>query len=1434
MTALFYAIEQDRDEAIDVIMLAEKDDLLMEQFECVNDNSPLLNEWRMEGGRCALTCLHMLAEKDKTRAVRLFMRLCRKKTESDIREMRDFIAMPTWKQTEHTYDTNAPTERLLSCIHIAAANGNTELVDLLLKNGADIDQTYGKEFVRASPMACAVEKDRLETFRKLVTASKVFGGEKKTEHIAHFLRTASVAGAKQMVEELLKMATNSGVEKTKLIQKAIDEGCVEAIRLGHHEIAELLAQALDTEKLNEALCEAIKRGNKVLVEDLLDKGAEVDDLANDNVENSPLMVCVKHDKTDVLSSLLPKANIIPEDFWKGVASSKDDFARQAFESFAKSKKSKDEKLTFTNNTVTPMHIAASLDKIDVLMQFGNLGARYDLVDPRGNTILHTAAQNNAQIITKEALEYFNPALKNKDGDTPLHVACKNSRPRIIEMMVKRKDQPYFIQNNFGDIPLHLAVKQLLGARQRTKAAAEKILCPPTREDKQETLEMVVQAYSATSQLDKTDAKGNTALNLLIQGGKEAEIRLFVNACPSLKNNEGLCPLDYAMRSYYTKPSLLNAMLNTFGARAALYLATEFKHEGYPPLHLFVMKRDLQNVKLLVENGASVTELNDEGLNIIHMIAQLTTEDDNNKEVYIMIARIIIDTLIDHRIKRQVEFFKYLSENFESFFTFPDNEKMPTINDEVTFSGAGDDVPLITKTKRRNTNGFLSIELAESGLPFLVSSGMSRDDIRRVLLVYLTRLVKSRSGLSVVNYSATLRAVDYLKYILEVRKRINTKPPILDTKQQLDETIADEMTSPEKTDDRRKSESEAYRTMSVYEGNYGGAQDDYDALQPDTIQVSYDVSCLSPETMTSFSQADMEWVIAALEEKFLYHVFYILQKKKKHLFQSTEEHMTDKESPIVKIMDKAKNWGIHEFFAKLENNNNLVCPKTGVKSAEPEKTKEKRRNRLSFIRRKKRDRKPKDTNNPAMLETIVELKDEVMAAKILDLMPLTKLVEGYWSVYRWMYFIIMLLHVIYMSIFSAFTIGDMPSCANRNRSSDEPIDYPNRSYVMFLFYPFIFLVVTIYFEAVQIVARRQHAQGYANTAGKQLAGMFTNMMDVPYDALKYFFENLPTIASVIFAFCMLFWYIKYMSMCDNLDDFIDHDAAYLLSACLAIGWLQTITYSRGFESLHSFKNVMKSIVLSDILRFFTVYIFVNIGFAFGFHVLQRIFLPDDELSKHQPTPLHSVFYNLKFFTNPADIFEFDHFQSFQGEIGLMYVRLAFLMYSFGSGLILVNILIAMMNDSYTRVNEMERITWRVECLRQAMAVFRAFPFIMKIKERVSRGSESQTHLTTLEERPSVRLYDICCTVNVNDDEPEVSTDDRLDAIERDVKSLQGNMEEIGGKMDVILENREDMKMLMTALMSKVEECNSQLKFINAAKSTETQDGAATTTSASARV
>jgi hypothetical protein len=140
----------------------------------------------------------------------------------------------------------------------------------------------------------------------------------------------------------------------------------------------------------------------------------------------------------------------------------------------------------------------------------------------------------------------------------------------------------------------------------------------------------------------------------------------------------------------------------------------------------------------------------------------------------------------------MDLFEFLRDNFRDDFS-PEvlmalPSKSPTSNDidsvvfsgteDVTFStlrsqGQGDKVPLVKKPKANGdcTTALQEPDMGTVGGSFLAVTNMSHDDIRRILVVFLTRMVKSRDGLSVVNYSATLKAVDYLKYVLEIRKRL---------------------------------------------------------------------------------------------------------------------------------------------------------------------------------------------------------------------------------------------------------------------------------------------------------------------------------------------------------------------------------------------------------------------------------------------------------------------------------------------------------------------------------------------------------------------------------------------------------------------------------------------------------------------------------------
>jgi len=118
---------------------------------------------------------------------------------------------------------------------------------------------------------------------------------------------------------------------------------------------------------------------------------------------------------------------------------------------------------------------------------------------------------------------------------------------------------------------------------------------------------------------------------------------------------------------------------------------------------------------------------------------------------------------------------------------------------------------------------------------------------------------------------------------------------------------------------------------------------------------------------------------------------------------------------------------------------------------------------------------KTENLKSCLDLIVEMKDEILAAQILDVSPFRQLVQNYWKKYRWLYGTLMLVHIIYMIAFticvlpdsatlrqlynvSSYNVSSMQSC--RSLPEFDP-------YGMFLIWPFFVLVFLVYYTATTI-------------------------------------------------------------------------------------------------------------------------------------------------------------------------------------------------------------------------------------------------------------------------------------------------------------------------------------------------------------------------------
>ena len=1381
---LRYAIENDHDEAAEIIMKFQERDLIHEIYNAYGINKDINSHEtnnvsdNMEEVNC-FTLLHLLTDRGKNKLVEAFYNHCRPVTKEDLLQLQQFQQKPTLRSVGRRFEHGrASDERQLSCLHLAVIEDNNGLVVLFIKNGLDADLTYEKEYHECSPIALAVELDFLDIFRKLIFVSRVMAGEKRREILGQFLMTASEAGSKHIVEELLRLLERENVIEHEIFQNIISECCLRALRRGHEIISNILSKSIMEKNLNEALREAVKKGMSEIVQRLIVKGADVDDMES-GVDEMSLILCVKYEQRDILPILLENSTVIPETFWYQLATTSDDFALHAFAAYKESRDIRltPESLEFSDRKLNPLHIAAATEKVEVLNGFLDLGARHDLVDDMGNSIMHLAAANGCVGVIRNFCDYFPPNIKNKNGDTPLHLACKNGHTKIVNLLLQVKSIDLKVRNAIGDTCLHTAVRNILKNSQAINLTERPMLTNTapnafnfiihnaTNEDKVETVNIVASAFRSRSLLNEADVQGNTALNVLVQGGQEKEIPLLSGSTATTQNKEGKCALDYAMFMYATKPNLINELLATFGIPAAVYLATRYQ-ESKMPLHVFAEHGQIDKVQLMVQHGASVTNFNADGNTIMHHIAELAASDTKNVNTYISMAQSIVKTLVNFRIRRQVRLYDSLRVHMNQLYTI------------------------------------VSEHYSEKAL---FAEHIYDEDLEMLIMIYLTRKIKNKDGLSVTNYAATIKSLVFLKYLLDVKKVVKSFGYVAEAKH---------------------SERSTYSAGEESGDDLLPLNNSY--MDDEIKMATYSVNYLSPRSLHGLSIADCAWLNDAIQETLL---IFLYPKIGRNL---DDKCNSDNYDQLLIVMNEMKKWAIVERFESLRESEEQAKQSkvykgwNGSNSAETTiaKTKNSKKSksiitipkRISVSHKTSKQIKQAPDVEISLLEIIIDMKDEITAAEIIDIMPLSKLVKNYWAAYRWIYFLIMLIHIAYMSLFSAFTISN-DNCNFHTKNGTNPLANtiaPNinkgsfiHPYMLFLFYPFIFLIVTIYFEATQFKAqfhRRRVRRNKSPTSAGRIMDMMSNVMDVPFNSVRLILSYFPTICCFAYSVCMGLWYYEF-TQCHDMEP-------YFHSACIIVGWLLTITYSKGFESLHSLTNVMESIMLTDILRFFMVYIFVCTGFSFGFHVLLQFAVLPGETPPD--SALTALFENLRLFMNPSEIFKNGQFEQFEAGIPLLWVRIAYLFYSFFSGLILINILIAMMNDSYTRVSATERITWRVASLKQAMYLFSAVPYMSWLVGKILKN-DGQIQSTVPAYRQSLTLYQLRCELPPPT-EPIKTKLGELEIINKDVKYVESKLNELTIKVESMMDTRDDHILLINSAVAKIDELIGNMR-INQNKSQE---------------
>ena len=208
----------------------------------------------------------------------------------------------------------------------------------------------------------------------------------------------------------------------------------------------------------------------------------------------------------------------------------------------------------------------------------------------------------------------------------------------------------------------------------------------------------------------------------------------------------------------------------------------------------------------------------------------------------------------------------------------------------------------------------------------------------------------------------------------------------------------------------------------------------------------------------------------------------------------------------------------------------------------------------------------DVSNVSCLDLIVRVKDLRIANEMLDIVPVQQMVRQYWSVYQYVYGLLMVIHIVYMALLSAYAV---PSVANyvgyKGEIRESSKIFP---FIFFLIWPFILFVYEIYYIFMRfILFCRTHEE--SNVTTFQLKSAVAR-------SAKMVMDNIGHISSVIFSLLVMGWFTLYM--------FESSNQAYVLGVSLVVGWLFTIVFTEGFEAVHSFSIILKNILVRDMTRF----------------------------------------------------------------------------------------------------------------------------------------------------------------------------------------------------------------------------------------------------------
>ncbi|CAB0030574.1 unnamed protein product [Trichogramma brassicae] len=302
--------------------------------------------------------------------------------------------------------------------------------------------------------------------------------------------------------------------------------------------------------------------------------------------------------------------------------------------------------------LTPLHIVCqgSLDEDRFLDQFFKIAEEENetvIVDPRdktGNTPLHLALRDGKKKKAETLLRRgADPNAANSEGSTCLHhIAARKIDDDLTEWFLVICDDiqrtvPVDVKNKSGDTPLHLALradnkktaKYLLERGADINLTNEEGWTPLhiiAKRDKDdgwlEQFFKIVEDIRQTVQIDARDHFGNSPLHVALLCGTKATIESLLRkgADPNLAEKDGSTPLHFIARREQGDDSvdMFFEIIEDMRRAVEVDVQDDF---GRTPLHLAVERGSPKVTEALLRNGADPNLATADGLTPLHVMCQ---------------------------------------------------------------------------------------------------------------------------------------------------------------------------------------------------------------------------------------------------------------------------------------------------------------------------------------------------------------------------------------------------------------------------------------------------------------------------------------------------------------------------------------------------------------------------------------------------------------------------------------------------------------------------------------------------------------------------------------------------------------------------------------------------------------------------------------------